>query len=140
MLNVLRTLPGGFLHITDLFGGEGEKGMDYQSYLDVCCQSKFVICGAGSMNVDSFRVYESMSCGAIPITEKRCQRDPEVFNYWNEVYPGHRLLTVDNWGELLTSYNPAYLENLTSTLIQNQWWWNYKKVIEQKLFNATATP
>jgi len=63
-VEVLRGLPDGFLHVADSFGGV-ENGIEYQEYLDIMCQSKFVICPAGSMCVDSFRFYEAIECGGI---------------------------------------------------------------------------
>lgn len=139
-VNVLSGLPDGYLYVTDKFGGYGERKFEYQDYLDVCCQSHFVVCPSGSMVCDSFRVYEGMETGAIVITEKRCPRDKEGFNYWNEVYPQHRLLVVDKWEDLLTTYNPKVLQSITTADVQNKWWFDYKKELEQKLLNiANAT-
>lgn len=132
-VEVLNGLPDGFLHIADGFGGL--NGLNYQDYLDVCCESKFVICPAGSMCVDSFRLYEAMECGAIPITEARAPRDKSSFNYWDEVYPENRLSLVSSWDDF-KNYN------LNSTPIpadvQNEWWLIYKRDLEQKLLTYAA--
>lgn len=132
-VEVLKGLPDGFLHIVPQFGG-GEGGIEYQQYLDIMCQSKYVICPAGSMCVDSFRVYEAMECGAIPITDKRAPRDNESFNYWNEVSLGHTVAYVNDWGIL-----PSYMKNLgdqvDAQVIKNvnYWWEFYKQRLEAKL-------
>lgn len=129
-IEVLKTLPFGYLKVISGFGGYTEDGMEYQSYLDVMCQSEFVVAPSGSMNTDSFRVYESMLCRAIPITNKRCPRDENNFNYWNEVYPKHNFLTVENWNELPEMMERYAAEDVDS---RNHWWKIYCDELEQKL-------
>lgn len=125
-IDVLRTLPSkGYMHLVDAFGGQG-NGIEYQPYLDIMCQSKYVICPSGSMSVDSFRLYEAMECGAIPITENRAPRDHKSFNYWREVYPENNLITVESWKEL-----PGLLD--PDRPVKNEWWFRYKDEFEAKL-------
>ena len=127
-VDVLKTLSDGFLHIVPQFGG-GEGGIEYQDYLDICCQSRFVICPSGSMTAETFRAYEAMECGAIPICDQRSPRDVAAFNYWREVYPYNKLHSLSNWEQLpellkLEWEPPSYV---------NKWWFDYKKELEQKL-------
>lgn len=129
-VKVLKTMANGYLREVEMFGGHGKNGMDYQEYLDIMCQSEYVICPAGSMCVDSFRVYEAMECGAIPVTDVRAPRDPEGFDYWHEVYPQNRLITVLDWNWL-----PEMLPHHTLTADVRNTWWNfrYKPELERKL-------
>jgi len=124
-INLLKTLPNGFLHRAPMFGGQ-EGGIEYQEYLDIMCQSKYVICPAGSMCVDSFRFYEAMECGAVPITDKRSPRDHHDFDYWKECIGDNWVLTVNDWDELPEMLKP----NRDRT---NYWWSDYKKELETKL-------
>jgi len=133
-VDVLKELPDGFLHVADGFGG-GSDGIEYQEYLDVLCQSKYVVCPSGSFTADCFRVYEAILCGAIPICDRRSPRDAEDFNYWNEVYPEHNLITIDDWGLLPNYIND--LENIKESFSQCDWWETYKQEVEQKLLNFT---
>lgn len=131
-VDVLKTLPDGFLHIAEAFGGE-KNGIEYQEYLDIMCQSHYVICPAGSMCVDSFRLYEAMECGAVPITDRRAPRDPDGFNYWHHVIGGMPpIAQVINWQQL-----PGFLEYKNpSEDYLNAWWYIYKHEFETKLLNA----
>lgn len=129
-IEVLKGLPDGFLHIADSFGGV-ENGIEYQEYLDIMCQSKFVICPAGSMCVDSFRLYEAMECKAIPITEKHAPRDKSSFNYWDDVHLDNQLILVDYWNELYNFMD----KGAWSVNHSNEWWTIYKDNLEQKLLN-----
>ncbi len=128
-INLLKTLPDGFLHRAGSFGGI-VGGIEYQEYLDIMCQSKYVICPAGSMCVDSFRFYEAMECGAIPITDRRSPRDHFEFDYWKECGLDYDklFLTVDDWDEL-----PSMIAK-DNPIIKN-WWDSYKFSIEMKLLN-----
>lgn len=119
-------LSDGYIQTISGFGGYTADGMDFQEYIDIMCQSKFVVAPAGSMNCDSFRVYEAMLCGAIPITDKRAPRDPPNFNYWEAVCPYAKLVTVDDWNELPDIIN-------TYWWYDGSWWDDYQKEFEQKL-------
>ena len=128
-VDVLKTMDGGFLHVAGAFGGE-VNGIEYQQYLDIMCQSEFVICPSGSMCVDSFRLYEAMECGAIPITDSRSPRDSENFNYWNEVHHENTIPQVANWEVL-----PSLIRNIEKYHVKpsNYWWDAYKSNLEKNL-------
>lgn len=129
-VDALNELPDGFMHIVPQFGG-GEGGIEYQEYIDIMCQSHFVICPSGSMTADTFRVYEAIECGAIPIADHRSPRDDKAWDYWNVVYPSHNLLRVSEW-------NGWGLEHLMRAYVKNIWpsWWpSYKQQLSQKLLN-----
>lgn len=132
-VNVLKGLPDGFLRTTDLFGGVCEKAIEYQQYLDIMCQSKYVICPAGSFTPESFRLYEAMECGAIPITDIRGPVHPKGFDYWKEVYPENELLTVSDWNGLVPFFNSKLSHEITDE--RNQWWGDYKTHLENKLIS-----
>lgn len=118
-------LSNGFLHRAPMFGGQVD-GIEYQEYLDITAQSKYVICPAGSMCVDSFRFYEALECGAIPITDRRAPRDPYEFDYWKECVPDAPILKVNDWDEL-----PDLLKSQPTPDIS--WWHRYKTDFEHKL-------
>lgn len=130
-VDVLKTLPDGFLQICDMFGGYGNGGMEYQEYLDIMCQSSFVVCPSGSMSCDSFRLYEAMECGATPITDVRSPRDLPSFNYWESCYPDNTIPKVSSgWDkrimDFMLEWRPCGF---------NMWWPDYKYQLEQKLLN-----
>lgn len=144
-VDVLKTLDNGYLRIVDGFGGEGEGGVEYQEYLDIMCQSKYVICPAGSMCVDSFRVYEAIECGAIPISDMRAPRDKVGFNYWNEVYadqneklwfPLTESIAIPDWENAL-----RYFINYDAVDVYDvrKSWTYYKKNFENKLLHEANT-
>lgn len=135
-VNVLKKLPDGYMKIVRGFGGGVSGGVEYQEYLDIIAQSKFVICPSGSMTVETFRVFEAMECGSIPITDRRCPRDPEGWDYWEKVVPNNNLFTVPNWediGDILDSY-----DDFPHPDMMNQWWEDYKNELETKLIKLAV--
>lgn len=126
-VEAIKSIPDSFLHIADGFGGQG-NGIEYQEYLDIMCQSKYVLCPSGSMVCDTFRIYEAIEAGAIPITDKRCPRDPQDYDYWDETYPNNDLIKVSDWSEL-----PSLIEKEVNST--GDWWGVYKQELEQKLIN-----
>jgi hypothetical protein len=128
-VDVLKTLPDGFLHIVEAFGGQG-NGIEYQEYLDIMCQSKCVICPSGSMCVDSFRFYEAIECGAIPITEKRSPRDSKDFDYWLECGIPDKFVRVESWKQISNLTDTNFDDMKTLSL---NWWNGYKQELENKL-------
>lgn len=63
-------------------------------YADFLFMSAFSPCPMGNVNLECFRVYESLECGAIPIVEKRATLD-----YFTELLGKHPLPAVRSWGE-----------------------------------------
>ena len=143
-------LPDGYLKVISGFGGYTDDGVEYQQYLDIMRQSKYVICPAGSMCVDSFRLYEAMECGAIPITDVRSPRGHPDFNYFKEVHPINGLNLIWGWdmdllwsimncSEAPTEKLPMmFYDEIYEGLPQNFWWFCYKKEFEQKLLNLAG--
>lgn len=132
-VEVLKSLDGGFIQVPEFFGGLGKDGMEYQEYLDIMCQSKYVICPSGSMSVDSFRLYEAMECGAIPIADMKSPRENHIkgFNWWREVYPQNQVYCVSTWNDLDAKWfeEKYYADRLKSI----NWWFDYKMKLHNKL-------
>ena len=134
--------------MVDGFGGQG-NGIEYQQYLDICCQSRFVICPSGSMTADTFRVYEAMECGAIPIADRRSPRDEPGFNYWIECYPHNTVFAISEWTEEIYEFMQCYplhpLEEIDIPVVaakmdykNNFWWEKYKQGVENKLLKLAV--
>lgn len=130
-VEALKKIPDHFIKIADGFGGL--NGLEYQDYINILCQSKVVLCPSGSMCTDSFRVYEALECGALPIVEARSPRDDKHFDYWREVGAGI-LPCVHDWHDVkYILENKELIERKTKECIE--WWSNYKVELKNKLLN-----
>jgi hypothetical protein len=91
---------------------------------EILFESSFSPCPMGNANLESYRVYEALECGSIPIVEKRLTLD-----YFRHLLGDHPLPTVRSWAEargliaeLLAS--PEQMDALQQRCIA--WWRQYK--------------
>ena len=127
MLEAMKSLPRGFLHLTQGFGsGDSLSTGDYRALLD---DSIFVPCPGGWSNLESFRVYEALEAGAIPIVERR-----PAFDYFTALLGAHPIPTVGSWNEavrLVKGLSPEVMESLGALCYD--WWCEYKRRLKTDL-------
>ncbi|HWA96678.1 MAG TPA: hypothetical protein VG844_18925 [Terracidiphilus sp.] len=121
MAKAFQHLDNGFSLITDQ---KDVKSLGKDGYYQVLRDSAFVPCPMGNVHLESFRVYESIECGAIPIIEKRWSLD-----YYRSLLGDHPLPTFTSWdraAEFASAmhHDPAALNSLQTKCVQ---WWSEKK-------------
>lgn len=131
-------LTNGFFHATDSFGGTGTDGMDYTEYLDTMIRSKFVLCPSGPCTPDSFRVWEALEAGCLPIVDSYATATPER-GFW-EYLLGNDLPfpIVEKWSELvdlLPQLEADYPHNVNRAYS----WWQLKKREIRKQLESDAS-
>lgn len=85
----------GLLLTTQCFGA----GMLQLEYLAHMSRARLVPCPAGPSTPDTFRVYEALECGAIPILDAVSLR-PETRGVWPLLLGDHPLPVIDDWATL----------------------------------------
>jgi hypothetical protein len=105
--------------------GAERRRFPREEYAEYLFESSFSPCPMGNANLECFRVYESLECGAIPIVEKRRSLD-----YFRELLGNHPMPTVRSWSEargLITELlkTPAQMDALQQSCLT--WWRTYKK-------------
>ncbi len=91
------------VHTTNA-GFNSATGLSVQEYRALMDDSKFVICPIGQGNIDSFRVYEALEAGAIPIVLAATPIQPYKPSYWHAIFPWMRAQTIPmvihhNWDD-----------------------------------------
>ncbi len=94
-------------------------------YAEFLYESSFSPCPMGNANLESFRVYESLECGAIPIVEKRRSLD-----YFRELLGDHPMPAVRSWRQargLIVDLleRPEQMDALQRDCYT--WWQGYKQ-------------
>jgi Exostosin family len=92
MLQHMSTLDAGFVHATERFGDP--NGLSTGDYRDLMERSIYIPCPRGNSNLDSFRVYEALEAGCIPVVEER-----PAFAYFTAMYGAHPMPVVLDWSE-----------------------------------------
>lgn len=110
-----------------LLGTEGFlQGMARPDYLATMAQSKIVLCPSGPATPDSFRLYEALEAGCVPIADATCPACSTP-DYWSLVCPGAPFPVIDDWADL-----PKYVDAELADWPRNSnrlfaWWQQYKR-------------
>jgi hypothetical protein len=89
-VEALRNLPGGILLETAGF----TEGLPPDEYMGQMMRAKVVPCPSGPVHVETFRMYEALQAGAIPICDTRTPKGPRRFWDW---YPLPLLPLTEDW-------------------------------------------
>jgi hypothetical protein len=94
-------------------------------------QSVFSPCPMGNVQVESFRLYESLEAGSIPIVEKRWTLD-----YFRLLLGEHPIPTVRSWAEARAlikrmAADPDGLNALQERCLS--WWESYKRAYREQV-------
>lgn len=130
MVKALASVDPGFRHVT-FRDGVKAPSLDVASYRDLLSESIFVPCPMGNVNLESFRLYEALDAGAIPIVERRPWLD-----YYTHLLGEHPLPAVNHWHEapgLMKSLmvDAAALDRRQSEI--REWWKTFEADLKQRL-------
>ena len=133
MLKALANIGPSFVHITDRGAVQPLGGGQYKQIL---CDSVFVPCCMGNVNLESSRIYEALECGAVPILEKRISLD-----YFRELLGNHPMPSFVSWKQaarfmLAIQHDRAAQDELL--LRCSRWWAVYKRDLTQRVQDFVA--
>jgi hypothetical protein len=119
MVQHLKGMEPSFLHVTGT-RDQSASWLKPEEYLKILSQSSFVPCPMGNVNLESFRLYEALDSGAIPILERRPWLD-----YFTQLFGAHPLPSVCNWREARSVMETfrSHPERLKSKQAEIQNWW-----------------
>lgn len=119
-IKVLKDLEGGKLVPTEGFA----QGLEYEEYMVYMCRAKVVPCPGGPLSPDSFRLYEALEAGCIPIPENKV--------FWTMLFGDVPFPIVDDWSEL-----PELIKHYKDRPDVNNkcqaWWQTYKRMLKWQL-------
>ncbi len=127
MIHQMKQVPS--YHIHETFTWEDPNALSVKDYRTTLLNSIFVPCPTGWWNLDSYRVYEALECGCIPIVEK------QPFDYFAKFLGDNPFITIDSWDQAPLIMNvlladPVRLEQRRKECVQ--WWANYKKAMNEQ--------
>jgi hypothetical protein len=117
MAKIAENIGGGLILKTDGFA----KGMKKEVYLETLARSQVALCSPGPFSQDSFRLYEALEAGCIPIVDDVSPMHAANQRYVRGLFPDAPFPIYANFVDL-----PKFIENSTSDITMNSWvyaWW-----------------
>lgn len=128
-----------FLHITENF--ESNDCLSIDKYRNVLFNTLFIPCPMGNYNIDSFRLYESLECGCIPLVPKKTLF--QNYDYYDMLFGVKTpFVKIEYWKNVENVINDLLkdkekLEKLRLTIYN--WWKNYKLSLKLFIKNKITT-
>lgn len=133
-VNALRPIEPHFLRDT---GPTYEKQLSFKpEYQEVLADSAFAPAPMGNVVLETFRMYEALELGAIPLIETRRR-----YRYFEDILGSHPLPSFHRWRDataFIERYNrdPAALDALQQSCLD--WWVDFKVRLSSRSRNFIA--
>jgi len=130
-------------------GGFERNLLSDDAYVEQLASSKFVLCPVGNNSIDTFRLYEALESGCIPITIRRNINQPWVryiANYWDALLGAMTQTTMPfvactTWEEGFAAMkrlleNPEECEQTRAKCVA--FWKHYKRTLRAHIQNILS--
>ena len=125
LLNKHKNIMPNFINLTENFSGK--KSMDTNDYYKILNNSIFAPIPHGYFHPETYRLYEALEAGCIPIIEN-------PFKFFDNFLPNNPLPSVNSWEDSSTIIK-KYLENKKDIEILrnkiNDWWTQHKENLKE---------
>jgi hypothetical protein len=128
MLEAMQRVPGGHMHLTTHFAST--DALPTEAYRALLENTVFVPCPGGLSNLETFRVYEALEAGGIPLLERR-----PGFDYFRNLLGDHPMPTLADWAEAPELINRILATGATGRLQKSctAWWRILKRTLRTDL-------
>ena len=128
LLFQLSDMKLAFIHRTTKFD---EKIITVDEMNKVLSLTEFVPCPNGFVHPETYRIYEALECGCIPIVEN-------AYKYYDRLFPDNPFLKIDKWMEARSIIQRWESEQISQKREECKIWWtrykdNLKKFISDKI-------
>lgn len=103
------------------------QGMEHMEYYKKLSSAKTAPCPSGPETPDSFRLFEALECGVIPIADTRTPKGTFPDDYWQQFFGGDVPFPVLTVYDQLPGYTLAALEDWKALSNKVFAWWMAKK-------------
>jgi len=126
LLFQLSNIKPFFCHKTEKFN---KKIILVDEMSDVLSSTEFVPCPNGFFHPDTYRLYEALECGCIPIVE-------DTYKYYDRLYPSNPFIKVGKWIDAKTIIKNWKFDQIKEKQEEcNTWWNSYKTDLQEFIKN-----
>lgn len=116
------------------------QGLGRAEYYQLLVDTEIVPAPSGPVTLDSFRAYEALEAGAVPVLDLVCPVPCDGTLYWNSILGDHPLPTVTDWHEL-----PEIVDGIGGRLLDHQaymnrvfsWWQLHKREMRRRILSSS---
>lgn len=102
------------------------KALEYPEYMKTMARSKIVLCPSGVESPDSFRLYEALEAGCIPVVDAFSTKN-QTPGYWKYLFGSDIPFPIVNYWDELPAILPHLLANYKEISSRCFAWWMGKK-------------
>lgn len=124
LVSKLENMENGELNVSGGFA----QGLEHKPYYDIMLRSKVVLAPRGNISPDSFRFYEAIECGAIPIAENKA--------FWYVLFGDNLPFPIvedGNWNDIDLLIKGCVEDYDTMSKSIQSWWKDYNVEMESTL-------
>ncbi len=124
LLFQLSSIQPSFSYKTEKFH---KKIMDTEEMTQVLSQTSFLPCPNGFVHPETYRLYEALESGCIPIVEN-------AYKYYDRLFPDNPFLKIDKWIEAKEIINKWTEQKIIKKSEEcNFWWRKYKEKLQEDI-------
>ena len=104
-----------------------EKILDVDEMSMILSSTHFAPCPNGFFHPETYRLYEALECGCIPIVEN-------AFKYYDRLFPNNPFIKVDKWIEAKSIIKEWNENQINKKKKECQFWWNqYQNKLQEDM-------
>ena len=113
-----------FCHKTEKFD---VKIISVDEMNDVLSSTQFIPCPNGFFHPETYRLYEALECGCIPIVEN-------AYNYYDRLFPNNPFIKINKWADAKPMLNGWDENQINIKKIEcKSWWSEYKNELQTSI-------
>ena len=113
-----------FCHKTEKFN---TKIISVDEMSEVLSSTQFLPCPNGFFHPETYRLYEALECGCIPIVEN-------AYKYYDRLFPDNPFIKVDKWADakpIIKGWGDDQIKKKQNEC--SNWWSNYKIKLQKNI-------
>jgi len=124
LLFQLSNIQPSFSYKTKKFN---KKILNVKEMTGILSQTEFIPCPNGFVHPETYRVYEALECGCIPIVEN-------AYNYYDRLFPNNPFIKIDKWKDAKEIINRWTKNQIKKKREECELWWlKYKENIQESV-------
>jgi len=126
LLFQLSDIKPSFSHKTKKFNN---KILEVSKMNEILTSTEFIPCPNGFVHPETYRLYEALECGCIPIVEN-------AYKYYDRLFPNNPFIKVDRWIEAKPVIRGWGDDQIKQKLEECRTWWSqYKNQLQEFIIN-----